>query len=160
MKTCIILSAIPGSGKSTWAKKFQAEHPHTHIVSSDELRLELYGSVTNFEHEKEVWATFLTRLQDFSSEDDVYGIADATCLQNQFRVFYYKNTPNYDRHILVLFDTPWNTCLKQNKMREEERVLPYAAMEKLKKEYEEPSEEVKALYDEIMVIKDFAYNKN
>jgi predicted kinase len=155
MKTCIILSAIPGSGKSTWAHAFQQTHPNTHIVSSDDLRLELYGSVTNFQHEDIVWKTFLERLQSFSTlGDDVYGIADATCLQNKFRLFYLQNTPGYDKHVLILFNIPYSTCLKQNKMRDNERVLPLPAMEKLKNEYEEPSEEVKKAYDEILVVKE------
>ena len=43
MKTLIILSAMPGSGKSTWAKKYQEEHSHTLIISSDQIRFELTG---------------------------------------------------------------------------------------------------------------------
>ena len=44
MKTLIVLSAMPGSGKSTWAKKYQEEHPHTLIISSDKIRYELTGT--------------------------------------------------------------------------------------------------------------------
>ena len=35
MRTLILLSAIPGSGKSTWARKYQKEHQNTYIVASD-----------------------------------------------------------------------------------------------------------------------------
>ena len=48
MKTLIILSAMPGSGKSTWAKNYQSEHPHTLVISSDQIRYEITGSLTDF----------------------------------------------------------------------------------------------------------------
>ena len=38
MKTFILLAAVAGCGKSTWANNFKKDHPNTFIVSSDELR--------------------------------------------------------------------------------------------------------------------------
>ena len=55
MRTFILLSAIPGCGKSTWAKRYASEHPNTHIVSSDEIRRTHFGAVNNFDHDKETW---------------------------------------------------------------------------------------------------------
>ena len=55
MKTLIILSAMPGSGKSTWAKNYQSEHPHTLIISSDQIRYEITGSLTDFSKQNEEW---------------------------------------------------------------------------------------------------------
>ncbi|NCA96445.1 MAG: hypothetical protein EOM74_05640, partial [Methanomicrobia archaeon] len=51
MKTLILLTAVPGAGKSTWAKRYQSEHPHTYIISSDDLRMELLGGYQNFSNE-------------------------------------------------------------------------------------------------------------
>lgn len=148
----VLLSAIPGSGKSTWAKRFAETHHNTHIISSDELRLELYGSVINFDHEKEIWDTFVTRLNDLSRLDDVYAIADATNLKNMHRVFYAKSTPGFDRHVLVIFKISPDICHRQNKLREGDRVVPEHAMQRLINEYQEPDEEVKKLYDKIIYI--------
>lgn len=40
----ILTIGIPGSGKTTWAKKYLKEHPNgTVIISSDEIRKELTG---------------------------------------------------------------------------------------------------------------------
>jgi tRNA uridine 5-carbamoylmethylation protein Kti12 len=160
MKTCVVLSAIPGSGKSTWARKFRTEHPNTFIVSSDDIRLELYGSVTCFDHEAFVWQTFLKRLNDYcDAYDDVFVIADATNLQNKFRIFYCENTPRFDRHMLVLFNVPYEQCLLQNTMRSPDRIVPTSAMEMMRKEYEEPNEKVKEIYDEIITVNTFNPDK-
>jgi predicted kinase len=153
MRTMILLSAIPGSGKSTWARAFAADHPNTFIVSSDEIRKSLYGSVTNFQHEPEVWKTYLDTINNYADTmHDVTVIADATNLQNKYRIFYHDATPHFDKHILVLFKIPYDVCLIQNKMRTTDRVVPVSAMEKLEKEYEEPTEDVLKLYDEVQVV--------
>lgn len=155
MRTMILLSAIPASGKSTWAHRYQMQHPNTKIVASDDIRLELFGSAICFKNEPLVWETFLNRINDYAKEnDDVTVIADATNLQNKYRVLYRNSTPDFEKHILVLFDVPFETCLKQNAMRKGERVLPLDAMIKLKNEWEELTPDVASLYDEIIHVKD------
>ncbi len=152
MKTMITLSAIPGTGKSTWSKRFVAKHPNTVVVSSDELRLELFGAVNNFDHEKEIWITFTDRLNKASEIDGVYAIADATNLKNIHRAYYAKATPGFDKHILVIFKIDPEISKKQNKQRSGDRIVPDYAMERLIAEYEEPNDEVKSLYDKIVYI--------
>ena len=151
MRTMIILSAIPGSGKSTWARRYQAENPNTHIISSDELRKTLYGRVNNFEHEKDLWAHFLQSLNSFEG-DDVTVIADATNLTNAYRRYYLEQTPSYERHILVCFNIPFDICRFQNRQRENERVVPEDAMDKLIAEWETPNQETIDLFDEVIFV--------
>ncbi len=160
MKTFILLSAIPGSGKSTWAKKYCELHPNTHIVSSDEIRVSLWGKPNDFRDETKVWDTFLSEINNYAqNEESVTVIADATNLQNKYRKMYYESTPLFDRHVLVLFKIPFEICCIQNKMRAKDRIVPEAAMEKLKNEYEDPSTEIISLYDEFIEIHDFMSNK-
>ena len=155
MKTMVLLSAIPGSGKSTWSKAYAKTHPNTHVVSSDEVRARVSGSPQNFSKEPLVWETFLKDLNSFAEEEgDVTVIADATNLQNRYRRYYFENTPGFDRHVLVLFNIPYEVCLRQNKMRDGERVVPDKAMESLRREYEEPTEDILALYDEVIVVEE------
>ena len=40
----ILTIGIPGSGKSTWTKEYQKQHPLTYIVSTDAIREELMGT--------------------------------------------------------------------------------------------------------------------
>lgn len=144
-----MLSAIPGSGKSTWAKHYASTHPNTYIVSSDETRKKVAGSLAKFDKEPLVWETFLKEINELgASSEDVTVIGDATNLQNKYRRYYHEMTPGFDRHILVFFNIPFDVCRVQNKMRDGDRVVPDYAMEKLRLELEMPSQEIIDLYDE------------
>jgi len=157
MRTFILLSAIPGAGKSTWAKQFKSEYPNTFIVSSDEIRKERFGAVNNFQHEKEVWEIFLATINHYAETmDEVTVIGDATNLENRFREYYFKNTPRFDKHILVLFDVPYEICLIQNQMRTSDRIVPLQAMERMKTQLEFPSPEVLQMYDQYILVKTFS----
>ena len=152
MKTLVLLSAIPGSGKSTWSKRYQEEHPNTYIVSSDEIRTRLYGDAQNFDHEAEVWDTFLHDIHEYGKIDDCTVICDSTNLQNKYRRYYLKSTPEFDIHQLVLFDIPYEICLYQNRKRHKGRIVSDMAMKELFDEFEYPSQEIIDLYDEYIVL--------
>ncbi len=153
MRTFILLSALPGSGKSTWARHYKDTHENTFIVSSDEVRKRIAGSLSKFNKEKEVWDTFLDDINSYAEKyEDVTVIGDATNLQNKYRKYYCEMTPGFDRHVLVYLDIPYEICLVQNKMREGDRVVPEKAMENLRSELEPVSEEVKSMYDEYIVL--------
>jgi len=152
----ILLSGIPGSGKSTWAKNYIKTHPNAHIVSSDELRLELWGKVNDFRDEKTVWETFLNRINDYAkAEENTIVIADATNLQNKYRQMYHDLTPGFDYHTLVLFKIPFDKCERQNKMRSPDRIVPDYAMKKLEAEYEAPTSDIIDLYDQYIEVHRF-----
>ena len=62
MKTLIMLSAIPASGKSTWAKEYQQNNPNTYIVNSDDIRMEVtHGDYHDHTKQKQVWELFEKR---------------------------------------------------------------------------------------------------
>ena len=153
MATLILLSAIPGSGKSTWAHEYKKAHPKTYIVASDDVRQRVSGGVQNFEHEALVWETFLKELNEHATDDEeTTVIADATNLQNRYREYYFKETPLFTKHVLVLFDIPFEICKIQNQMRTKSRIVSDRAMESLRAEFEYPTQEVIDLYDEYIVI--------
>ena len=156
MRTLIVLSGMPGSGKSTWARGYQKEHPATHLVASYEIRKEFFGAPNRFDDEDRVWKTFCERLTLGSKTDsDFTVIADATTLTNALRMRYYHLTPEFDRHVLVLFKI--QEYAKQNTQREQNRIVPQYAMDRMKGEYEEPNEEVKNTF-EIHIITHFSPN--
>ena len=153
MRTLILLSAIPGSGKSTWSRTYQNEHPNTFIIASDEVRTEIAGDPQNFNHEAEVWETFLNRINAYANTyEDCTVIADSTNLLNEYRLFYQKSTPKFDKHILVVFQIPYEICVKQNKMRQHSRIVPDYAMDRMHEMFEQPSQEVMDVYDEVLFI--------
>lgn len=154
MKTLIILSAPPGSGKSTWAKAYQEDHDNIFIVSSDEIRYELTGQRRDFSKQKEVWETFSRRIHEYALKgEDVTVILDALCDLNSLREGYVKDNPEYDKYVLVLFPHTFEEIVKYNALREEDRVLPLEAMKMLYDKFEQPSKEVLALFDEVIEIK-------
>ena len=150
MKTLIVLSAMPGSGKSTWAKKYQGEHSHTLIVSSDEIRYELTGQLQDFSKQKEVWELFSLRIHEYAKKyDDVTVILDALNDLNSLRKKYVKENPEFNKYVLVLFPRTLEQIRYYNKQRNDEAIVPDDQLEILVNKWEEPSEEIIQLFDTI-----------
>ena len=153
MKTLIILSAMPGSGKSTWANKYQEEHPHTLIVSSDQIRYELTGATQDFSKQKEVWELFSLRIHEYAKKyDDVTVILDALTDLNILREKYVKENPEYDEYVLVLFPRTLEQIRFYNKQRKETSIVPDEQLEVLINKFEEPTEEVKKLFNKVIEV--------
>ena len=153
MKTFILLSAIAGSGKSTWAEQYRLTHKNVFIVSSDGLRKELGGAYQNFEHEAEVWQRFYSDIEKYrDSMDDVTVIADSTNIINKFRILYGKNLTGFDKKILVIIKKDKEEILKANRLRNENRIVPDEAIERMCNNWEEPNEEALSYYDEVIVV--------
>ena len=153
MKTLIVLSAMPGSGKSTWAKQYQAEHSHTLIVSSDGIRYELTGQTQDFSKQKEVWELFSLRIHEYAQKyDDVTVILDALNDLNVLREKYVKENPEFDKYVLTLFPRTVEQIRRYNKERSFSQVVPDEQLDVLIKKWEEPTDEVKRLFDEIIEV--------
>lgn len=156
MKKLILMSGVPGSGKSTWANKYKIDHKNENvfIVASDEIRKELGGRYQYFDEESKVWSLFLSRTNDYANKyDDVTVIMDATNLTNHYRMMYLNSTGSFDFHSLVNFNLPLEVVLRQNRMREDGRVVNDDAMKMLINEYEAVSNDVINSFDEYIEIK-------
>lgn len=154
MKTLIVLSAPPASGKSTWAKKYQEEHEETYIISSDQIRFELTGQLQDFSKQKEVWDLFSLRIHEYANKgDNVTVILDALCDLNSLRIKYVKENPEYDKYILVLFPHDLEEMKRLNKLRDGAQVVPENALIALYNKFEKASEEALSLYDEVIYVK-------
>lgn len=150
MRTLLLLSGLPGSGKSTWSRQYKRLHPSTKIVSSDEIRKEFFGTTANFSDEARVWSTFLERLKRYGGQEGAIVIADSTNLNNHYRRYYVESTPEYDHHVLVMFDIPARDCELLNDMRVGDRRLPLDAMKKLESQFEPVDVEIESLFDEVV----------
>ena len=153
MKTLIVLSAMPGSGKSTWAKQYQTEHSHTLIVSSDAIRYELTGQSQDFSRQKEVWELFSLRIHEYAQKyDDVTVILDALNDLNCLREKYVKENPEFDQYVLVLLPRTVEQIRYYNKERNFSQVVPDEQLEMLIQKWEEPTEDIKALFDKVIEV--------
>ena len=155
MKTLIMLSAVPAAGKTTWAKNYQKEHDNVYIINSDDVRLELTnGNYQDRSKQKEVWELFEKRIHEYANKgDDVTVILDALNDVNPVRYKYLSTTPEYDKKILVLFPTTLENSQKYNGERQWPNKVPDDVLVMLNNKFEEPSEEVLALVDEVITVK-------
>lgn len=150
MRALLLLSGLPGSGKSTWSRQYKRLHPSAKIVSSDEIRKEFFGTTANFSDEARVWSTFLDRLKQFGKQEGAIVIADSTNLNNHYRRYYVESTPEYDHHVLVMFDIPAADCELLNDQRTGDRRLPMEAMKRLESQFEPLDEETEKAFDEVV----------
>ena len=154
MKTLIMLSAFPASGKTTWAKKYQQEHENVYILNSDEIRLELTnGDYHDRSKQAEVWELFEKRIHEIGKIDNVTLILDALNDVNAVRIKYLTTTPEFDRKILVLFPSTLEKSREYNSRRPEEVRVPEPVVEMLFNKFEQPNEEVLSLVDEVIDVR-------
>jgi len=84
----IMTVGIPGSGKSTWLKK----QSDLNIVSTDDIRKEITGDVSNISKDKDVWKIAKTRvIQLLNKGKDV--VLDATNVDSDKREDFLKGLP-------------------------------------------------------------------
>ena len=135
MAKFIMLIGLPGSGKSTYAARYKSRYPNTAVVSSDEIREELFGDVNDQTHNGEVFTTMLNRTREFLKADiDV--IYDATNINRKRRISFLNLLPTNTIKIGVMFAVPFDLCKEQNEMRE--RVVPFEVMNRMYKHFQIP----------------------
>ena len=155
MKTLIVLSALPGSGKSTWAKKYQDTHENTFVLSSDEIRFEVTNSYQDFSKQKKVWRIFNKRLKRLSKAKDATIIVDALNDTNEIRLNYIKDYPHFDKYILVYMNKKKDELEYFNTQRDKARWVPIEDLKKLYKKFEDVNKQVRDAYDQIIEINDY-----
>ena len=153
MNRLIVLTGVPGSGKSYFARHLKSQNPeHVRIISSDELRKELLGSQQNLSNEPLVWKTFYQRVADASKYKEDIIVLDATQAKKQYRLDNIKPFVSlYDEVDLICFLLDKDLVLKQN--REREFPIPEDALLRLIDEFELPDAEEKTLYNHLDIIR-------
>ena len=154
MKTLIMLSAIPASGKTTWAKEYQRTHDNCYIVNSDDVRMEVTnGNYQDHSRQKEVWELFERRIHEYALKDDnITVILDALNDTNEVRLKYLTTTPEFDKKILILFPSTYEKSSKYNGERDEKVRVPENILVGLVNKFEEPNQEVLNIVDEVITV--------
>ncbi|GAA6622224.1 AAA family ATPase [Scytonema sp. NUACC26] len=134
MHLCHFLIGVPGSGKSTLALEL-ANNGHYIIVSTDEIRAQLYGDATIqgvwSEVETEAIAQISAALQ--SQKGVIY---DATNCKRSFRMDFLQKVSTIEplqnpTWVAWYLDTPINICMERNQKRD--RVVPQEIIESMSK---------------------------
>ena len=135
MKELIMLAGLPGSGKSTWAKEYKnrmtgADRNAVQIVSTDEIRKELWGDAADQQNGAKVFEVAYQRIEFWLSSpycDTV--IFDATNLHKKDRKRFLNKFGIMADTKLVWFDTPYTECVRRNFQRE--RNVPTAVIQRM-----------------------------
>lgn len=130
-----MMVGLPGSGKSTYAKKL-AKEMNAVILSSDALREEMYGDINDQEHNNEVFAELHRRCKDLLNKQ-VNIIYDATNLKTKNRMFFLNELKGIDCHKkAIVMATPYELCLQNNSLRD--RKVPEEVIKRMRENFHFP----------------------
>ena len=144
MRTLLLMRGAPGSGKSTWIKENNLEQytlsPDTIRVMCSSLELQPNGDYKisqNQNNEKVVWEMLFKLLEHRMSRGE-FTVVDATCSKTKDITKYKELASNYRyrMYIVDFTDVPLETCLKQNKMRDEYKQVPEEAIRNIYSRFE------------------------
>lgn len=130
-KTLYITCGIPGSGKSTWAKRKVEEGWSWN--SRDEIRFSLVAEHEDyFSCEEKVYDTFISNIQNDIYDGVEHIIADATHLNGRSRKqLLDRLTLNEYKVVYVYFDIPLEVAIERNKLREGRARVPDTVIKKM-----------------------------
>ncbi len=146
MNYLIMFCGIPGSGKSTEARRMAesliARNLTVEHISRDELRFSLISDKSEyFSKEKEVFSKFVEKMNNSLNKNDCT-IIDATHISKASRAKILRRVENPDNiRLLVLYlTTSIDVCMRQNDLRTGIERVPQEAIEKMVEQFEEPTE--------------------
>ncbi len=155
MKNLIVLAGIPGSGKSTWAKEYQKNHPQTFVIDTDETRKKITGSYLAFPgHMEMIFDEMIKETNEIFAQEagDCTVIEDSIFLDDYRRKYYMDRIKGYDHSILFMIKMhDYGICYVRNKLRPKDKWVPDDVIAKMISDYQDPSKEVQGFFDEVKV---------
>ena len=153
MSKLVVLSGVPGSGKSYFSKLLRSrKEGHVYIISSDALRDLVTGSQRDLSEEDLMWKMFYDLARVYAADPKGIVVLDATNRNTKYRIESVKELKtHFDEADLVLFDIPKETVLEQNLDRE--FPLPEDVLELYFNDFELPTEEDYEFFNNVYIIK-------
>ena len=153
MNRLIVLSGVPGSGKSYFSNALKSEiNEGVYVISSDQLRYELLGDQRDLSQDEKIWKRFYELTKEYAKKKDAIVVLDATNAKKIYRLDNIKPYKElYDEIDLIYFQLDKETVLKQNKERD--NPIPEEALLRLINEFELPDDEEHAFFNHIDIIK-------
>lgn len=163
MPELILLIGIPGSGKSFYAKKYDYDRIFKHnttILSSDQVRKELYGDENDQTHNEEVFQ-YIKDTSVKKLEKGQRVIVDATNLSRKARqsiTSYVDQELSFYEYGFIKFivvATPYYQCLENNRKRS--RQVPENVIKRMYKQFEFPT--YTEMVHNIEIVYPFSFDK-
>lgn len=152
MSKLIVLSGVPGSGKSYFCKTIKKiKESHVYIVSSDELRREITGRQSNLNEDELMWKIFFSLAKTYSLDKDGVVVLDATHVSKKMRVDRNKKLKHLFEEVdLVMWNIDKQVVANQNLQRE----YPIApdVLERFYQILELPTEDDEKFFDKIIMV--------
>ncbi len=141
MSKLVVLSGVPGSGKSYFSKLLRKKKEgHVYIISSDALRDMVTGNQRNLSEEELMWKMFYDLARVYSADPKGIVVLDATNRNIEFRINSVKHLrERFDEADLVLFDIPKEVVIKQN--FERDFPVPVEVLEEYFADFQLPQKE-------------------
>ena len=159
MKKLIVLSGVPGSGKSYFSELVKkSTSGHVYIVSSDNLRKQIAGHQQNLDYDSLMWKMFYELPKVYSLDENAIVILDSTNTLSKYRVDPNLELKKYfDQIDLVVFKINKDVLEKQNLDRE--FPVPIEALTNYYQNFEMPNEKDKSFFDNIHIIDSNDFHK-
>lgn len=152
MSKLIVLSGVPGSGKSYFSTLLRKKKgSHVYIISSDGLRDLITGSQKNISEDKLVWKMFYDLALIYAQDKKGIVVLDATNRSVEFRVNQVREiAKSFDEVDMVLFEVPREKVLLQNKVRD--FPIPEDVLEEYFREFQLPQKEDYEFFNHIHIV--------
>lgn len=118
-----VLIGLPGSGKSTWASTFAQTGLSLHLISTDQIRFDLYGNEAIQGQWLQIWHRVQQQFRQSVSaihQGHLTGVIyDATNTRRRPRreVIQAAHQAGFTRILAIWIDTPLDQCLDRNQQR-------------------------------------------
>ncbi len=157
MAKLIIMSGVPGSGKSYFSHVLRdRKGSHVYIISSDGLRDLVTGNQQDLSHDDLMWKMFYDLARVYSKDPDGIVVLDST----NTTVYYRLQAGNalrglFDQIDLISFHMKPETIYRQNLDRE--WPIPTEVLANYIETFEQPQKEDYDFFDHVYIIdsKDF-----
>ena len=154
MKKLILMAGVAGSGKSTRSHRYAKEHPNTYIIDTDDTRKSMTGSYLVFTDPVSLaWDEMIRQANEIlAREQECTVILDSTFLTDERRLYFLSRLHGYDYLELCMVKFhDYSVVYQNNKARQKEKWVPEEVIDRMIREYTDPSPEVAKLFDKVTV---------